>query len=70
VISATALVQPRQVLEQSQVVSVAALVAHVEDLAALLDSEVVAASVVFPVLPPATNVADQTTMLAIARLKQ
>jgi len=67
---ATALVQLGQVLEQFQVVSVVAPVVLVEDLAAVLDSEAVAASVAFPVLPPATNVVDQTTMLAIARLKQ
>jgi len=65
----TALAQADQVLEEFQAVSAAAPVVLVEDMVALLDSVVVAASVVFLVLLRATNVEDQTTMRATARLK-
>jgi hypothetical protein len=68
-ISATALAQAHQVLEEFQAVSAVAPVVLVEDMVVVLDSVVVADSAAFLALLPATSVVDQTTMRATARLR-
>jgi hypothetical protein len=69
ILLATALAQADQVLGESQAVSAVAPEVLVEDMAAVLDSVVVAASAVFLALRPATSAVDPTTMRATARLK-